>query len=65
MDKDSQQEVKLNALMFGGTGASGKVVLRTLLASDFYKGITVVGRKKLDEWEKLPSEQKDKLKFLS
>ena len=62
MEKES--EVKINSLVFGATGAVGRIILSTLLQNKYYNTVTVVARKKLKEWESLPSDQQNKLKFI-
>lgn len=62
MEKES--EVKINSLIFGATGAVGRIILLTLLQNKFYNTVTVVARKKLKEWESLPFDQQSKLKFI-
>ena len=62
MEKES--EVKINSLVFGATGAVGRIILSTLLQNKYYNTVTVVARKKLKEWENLPSDQQNKLKFI-
>jgi hypothetical protein len=62
MEKEIQ--VKINSLIFGATGAVGRIILSTLLQSNYYDTVTVVARKKLKEWENFPSDQQKKLKFI-
>lgn len=44
---------KLNALIYGATGAIGQLLVKELIKSDRWGRVVVVGRSVLPEWEGL------------
>ncbi len=44
---------KLNAIIIGSTGATGRELLRIMLKSDKWATITIVVRRKLPEWDEI------------
>ena len=58
------KNLKLKALIFGATGALGRLILEQLLLSDNYIEITIVVRRILDDWNNLPNIHKKKLNII-
>ena len=58
------KNLKLKALIFGASGALGRLILDQLLISDNYLEITIVVRRILDEWNNLPNIHKKKLNII-
>ncbi len=61
---------KLNAIIIGSTGATGRELVRLMLKSEKWDTITIVVRRKLPEWENIDSNKliiilKDNLDILS
>ena len=52
VDKLSKNlNLKLNALILGGSGAVGRILVKSLLNNNNYNKIVLITRKKLDEWD--------------
>ncbi len=45
-----KKEEQKKAIVFGGTGATGSVIVDKLLESDKWSEVLVVGRRELPEW---------------
>jgi len=55
---------KLKAFILGGSGAIGRELIDELVKSKNWNEVTVVVRRKLEEWDKLSEEEKSKLKII-
>ncbi len=53
---------KVRALVLGGTGAVGNLLVESLLSSNHYSEVGVIARRKIDKWYE--HNHKDKLKFM-
>ncbi len=54
----------LKAFILGSTGAIGRELVDELVKSSAWSEVTVVVRRKLDEWDKFSDEEKSKLKVI-
>lgn len=54
----------LKTIIFGSTGAVGRELLKYLLSSKKYIKITIIVRRKLDEWESLSESEKSMLNII-
>lgn len=59
-----ESNTKLNAIVIGATGATGREVVDHLLASPAYSKITIFARRIIDRWEKLSPAQSAKLNII-
>ena len=57
-------KLKLKAIIFGATGALGRLILEQLLYSDNYSEVTIVVRRLLNEWNNFPNIPKQKLNII-
>jgi len=55
---------KLKAFILGASGAIGRELVDELVKSKNWSEVTVVVRRKLEEWDKLSEEEKSKLKII-
>lgn len=55
----------LKALILGASGASGRDLVHELISSPNWSEVTVIVRRVLDEWKKLPENQAEKLKIIT
>ena len=52
------------AVIVGGSGATGRVLIRELLNSPKWSEINIITRRTLDEWKGLPEEKQKKIKII-
>ena len=55
---------KLNAIIIGATDAVGRELVDYLLMNENYDKVTIIIRRIIDKWEKLPEEKKQKLNII-
>ena len=55
---------KLNAIIIGATDAVGRELVDYLLMNENYGKVTIIIRRIIDKWEKLPEEKKQKLNII-
>ena len=59
-----EADKKINAIIIGATGAVGRELVDYLLMNENYGKITILVRRVIDRWEKLPDEKKQKLNIV-
>jgi len=55
----------LKAVILGASGATGRELVKELLASQKWSEVSVIVRRVLDEWKTFPPEQAQKLKLIT
>lgn len=60
---ESSKKVTIKALVVGATGATGRLLVDSLLKNQYYSEVHVLIRRKLDRWDQLDEIERTKLKM--
>jgi oxidoreductase len=57
--------INIKALIVGGTGATGRILVDALINNSKYSNVSLIARRKLDRWDNLEEAKKSKLNWIN